>query len=258
MEISVVIVSEELYFRIYNNRRERSNNLMADSHYRTQLLEQAIKGLMKNTRSNLIEKLEQVKGDELFEKRVFRKFFTKWKYAMMEVQSENFKVQQARNKLDFSKKLIILRRWKQAALFLQIRKAQLITAVHIDKKRLMKLAWRSFKVNHAIHKYEKLRWNQAERFEQIKLLTTSFKILNWYKNKRKVIHKLEMRVEYAYNVLTKKRGIKTFVKNCRESAKRRKLEKLADDLHAQKLYQKYFEVIQTFAKIKKGLKDQEF
>jgi hypothetical protein len=105
---------------------------MADSHYRKHLIEQAIKRLMINTQSNLIDKLN---GDELFKMRTFIKFFTNWKYAMMEIQNEGLRVQQIRNKLDFNKKLILMKKWKGIVLFSQLRKAQLLTAVHIHKKR---------------------------------------------------------------------------------------------------------------------------
>ena len=54
---------------------------------------------------------------------------------------------------------------------------------------------------------------QAIKFEKVKLLTTAFKILHWYKNKKKLLHETNLRIEAAYNRLAKRRGFVLFRKN---------------------------------------------
>lgn len=106
-----------------------------------------------------------------------------------------------------------MRKWKETVLFTQVRRAQMYTAVYVNKKKMFKKGFESLKIYHEAMRYERLRQNQAVHFERVKLLTTAFKTLHWYKNKKKALYEMDLRIESAYNRLAKKRGFKTFVKN---------------------------------------------
>lgn len=74
---------------------------------------------------------------------------------------------------------------------------------------------KAFKFSHAISKFEKMRNGQAVQFERVKLLTISFRVLIWYKNKKKMMNNLQLRTQNAYDHFAKKRGLRSFIINCR-------------------------------------------
>ena len=233
------------------------NNLAVSNRAKT-LKELAFRGLILNTQSKLIGKLEKAKGEEIYKIRIFRRIFTAWKTITDNTKSEHYRLELIKEKLNYKKKLVIMRKWKENILSTQVRRAQLYTALYVNKKNLMKKAFQSLNIYSSALKYEKCRWNTAVRFEKVKLLTTGFKMLQWYKNKKKSIYQMNLRVEAAYDRLAKRRGFNIFIKNCRESTKQKQLHSSAVKFHNHKLEEKYFEIFKHFTLIQKGLKDQEY
>lgn len=123
---------------------------------------------------------------------------------------------------------------------------------------MLKKTFDSFKIYTSAVKFEKLRWRNAMKFEHVKLLTTAFKTLQWYKNKKKALHHMELKTDAVYCRLAKRRGLKTFVKNTREMIHRRRLNKCADKFYNHQLHLRYFEMFKNFIQIQKGIKNQEF
>lgn len=221
-------------------------NKMANVHYIKKLWELGFRALMMNTQSELIEKLERAKGEEIFKIRTFRRVFTHWKALSQDTRDENMRLRQINAKLNFKKKLVVMRKWKENVLFTQVRRAQAHTAIYFNKMNLIKKGFYSLKLYYSALRCNRLRWNSAVRFERVKLLTTAFKMLHWYKNKKQSIYKMNCRIEYAYNRLAKRRGFYTFVKNSRELGIQRRVTEKAKSLYCHNLKKRLFEVFKHF------------
>ena len=232
-------------------------NKMAKNHYRRKILKKSIKGLMYHTQKSLIEKLEKSKGEEIYRIRIYRKVLIAWRTIVRERKAEDQKVQEIQDILNYKKKLVLMRRWKEAVLSTQVQRAQSFTAEYVYKKKLLKKGMHSLKLYKAASKFEKCRWNNAVRFEQVKLMTTAFKTLHWYKNKKKMLHNLQLKMDSAYEYLTKKRGFKLFVKKSQEVMQKRKLFELSLSFYQEKLLKKFYQVLKDHALLKKGLRNQE-
>lgn len=231
---------------------------MAFKHLRVRLLQKAFRGIIMHTQSCLIERLERAKGDEIFKIRMYRKYFTTWKQEIENNYMENFKLEEIKQKLDYKKKLVLMRKWKESVLSNQVNRAQTYTAAYVYKKRLLKKSLEALRLHTSVEKFMKLRWNQAVQFERIKLLTTGFKIMHWYKNKKKSLHQMNLRIDAAYCKLAKKRGFRLFINNTRILHKENQLKECAQKFYDHRINQKYYEIIKNFSMLQKGLKDQEF
>lgn len=157
---------------------------LAFSHDSQRVLEKAFRGLMINTQLEQKDKQEDLIGDKLYRQNCFKKFFYQWRAEFKNSIIEDSKLREVQAKLDYKKKLVLMRKWKEQILFSHVRRAQLNTATFIHKKKLLKKSIQAFKLFHTKEKCDKLRFMQAVKFEQVKLLTTAFKILHWYKNKK--------------------------------------------------------------------------
>jgi hypothetical protein len=222
------------------------------------LAKRAFKGFIINTQSCLIDKLERSKGEELFKIRVYKKAMSAWKSLVHERKIEDNRLSEIKKKLEYKAKLILMRKWKESVLFTQVRRAQNFTAIYVYKKKLQKKVLDSFKIHNSAFKFDKLRWRNATRFEQLKLLTTAFKTLHWYKNKKKVLYQEQHKIDAVYSTLAKKRGLKMFIKNTKEMIHRRRLNECANKFYSHQLHLKYFEMFKTYHMIRKGIKNQEF
>lgn len=227
-------------------------------HYRRSLLKKGVKGLILHTQSKLIHKLEVTKGQEIYKIRMFRKSLTAWRTVTQQSKYEEYKLQEVVNKLNFKRKLVLMRKWKENILFSQVRRAQQNTSLYVYRNKLKSKVIESLKLFKAASKYEKMKWRNAQKFEQVKLLTTAFKTLHWYKNKKKAIHQMEIKIDAAYCHLAAKRGFKTFRLNCKELAHRRKLNYCAEKFYENKLHEKYFDLFKHFCTVQKGIKNQEY
>lgn len=96
----------------------------------------------------------------------------------------------------------------------QVKKAQNYTAVFVYKKNLQRKVLTALKLHLGYNMREKFKYDQAVQFERIKLLTTGFKTFQWYKNKNKAQYQMSIKIESVYNHLARKRGFRTFRKNC--------------------------------------------
>lgn len=186
-------------------------NRIAYNHYSKVLLKKSIKGIMYNTQKFLFIKLEKAKGDEIYRIRMFRKVITAWKAEVYYQRKEEERLQEIMGKMIFKKKLVLMRKWKEFVLSNQVMRAQNYTAIYIGKKKLLTKGLQSLKLYSAAYKFKKLRYRNAARFEQVKLLTTAFKTLHWYKNKKKALHEMQLKTDFAYEILTKRRGFKIFI-----------------------------------------------
>jgi len=230
---------------------------MAEKHYQKVLKSKAFNTFLFYTQKSLINKLEKSKGEEIYKIRMFRKVITAWKFVVYQRKLENQKVYEAREKLNFKRKLVLMRKWKEYFLAGQVRKAQNNTAMYLYKKKLFYKAFEGLKLFKAASKFENMRWENAMKFEKVKLLTTAFKSLHWYKNKKKALHEVQMRTDAAYIHLTKRSGFKTFVNNMRRIKETKTLNQLAKNFYDQKLREKYLEILRSHKELQKGLRDQE-
>lgn len=231
---------------------------VAAKHSRPRLLQKAFRGLIMHTQSCLIDRLERAKGDEIFKIRMYRKYFTTWRQVIQNNHLENVKLHEVKDKLNYKKKLVLMRKWKESVLSTQVNRAQTYTAAYVYKKRLLKKSLEGLRIHTSVEKFIKLRWSQAVQFERVKLLTTGFKIMHWYKNKKKSLHQMNLRIDAAYCKLAKKRGFKLFIKNTRVMHKETQLRECAQKFYDHRISQKYFEIIKNFTMLQRGLKDQEF
>jgi hypothetical protein len=108
------------------------------------------------------------------------------------------------------------------------------------KQTLLSRGFHGLKLFRGASMFRKNRWKMAVTFESAKLLTTAFKTLQWYKNKKKVLHQLQNKMDNAYEYFAKKRGFKLFVRKSRELMQRNRLYELALKFYQEKLARKYY------------------
>ena len=231
---------------------------IANNHYSKVLIKKTLKSIMYNTQKSLFSKLEKAKGDEIYKIRMFRKVITAWKTEVYYKRIEKERLQEIRAKMNYKKKLVIMRRWKEFVLSNQVTRAQNYTAIYVNKKNLLTKGLQSIKLYRDASKFEKMRYNNAIKFEQAKLLTIVFKTLQWYKNKKKALHEMQIKTDNVYKILTKRRGFKIFVYKLRENKERRLLNHLALNFSKEKMGRKYFDAIKNHAELQIGLRNQEF
>jgi hypothetical protein len=167
-------------------------------------------------------------------------------------------VNEAKQKLSYNKKLVLMIKWKEIILYRQVRKAQHFTATYVYKKSLLRKGYAGLKMHLDHGKCIELKMKQAVYFERVKLMTTAFKLLHWYKNKLKALHQMNLKVESAYIHFARKRGFSTFVKNCRLLREEKNLNKLAINFYRAKLSERYFNLFKNYTLIKLGLKNQTY
>lgn len=186
---------------------------IGSSHYNRNLMNRSFNAIFQNSLEEKVSRNENYKSDEYFRLKTLRKFLREWRMAAWEIISENQAVEHARQKLAYKKKLAVMLKWKECMLYTQVKRAQNYTAGYVYKKSLYKKAFTAMKFYFEHQKREKLRYSQAAQFEKVKLLTTAFKVLQWYRNKKKANYALNLRIEAVYNHLAIKRGFKLFRRN---------------------------------------------
>lgn len=106
-------VLSSLPYRTIRNMQETVMEKMCANHYFKSLVKRTFRSFIINTQSCLIDKLERAKGEEIFKIRVFRKAFTAWKSLIYEKKIEDYRVREIKQKLDYKKKVILMRRWME-------------------------------------------------------------------------------------------------------------------------------------------------
>ena len=99
-----------------------------------------------NTEVERSDRQESSRGDKIFRVNSLKRFFNVWRSEFRESISEETKLKEVQDKLDYKRKLVLMRKWKEQILFSHVRKAQINTAIFIHKKKLMKKTIEGFKL----------------------------------------------------------------------------------------------------------------